>query len=153
MGKSPKKDNRQFNVPTVPGLPPRPPTGGFPPPPPGYFPPFQPPTQPPYPGPFPGEGQLPGGQGQPPQPTSPPPSFVPQQPQGGVGTLAVAPSSLRMCLYRWTYVWLSNGEQYWIWPFSIQQRTVSFYRYIPFFGYTIGGLDTRRINSFVCSTY
>lgn len=84
------------------------------------------------------------------QPTSPPPAFVPQQ-QPGLSTQAVAPGSLRLCLFRWTYVWLSNGDQFWIWPFSIRQQTVIFYRYTPFFGYSIGGLDTRRIDSFLCN--
>lgn len=140
MGKSRKNDERQlsfsFNLPNIPGM--------FPPPPP-------PPPGPPGMGPgpqFPFPGGPPGGQ--PMQPTSPPPPFIPSQ-QQALNAKAVAPGSLRLCLFRWTYVWLSNGEQYWIWPFRIRQQTVMFYRYVPFFGYSIGGLDTRRIDSFICN--
>ncbi|MMZ55878.1 hypothetical protein D1872_177460 [compost metagenome] len=150
MSKS-HKEERQLsfpqNLPSIPGFP----GGGFPP---------QPPTQPPYPGPFPGGGfppqpptQPPGGPGQQPmQPPTPPPTYIPQQSQA-YSTQAVAPGSLRLCLFRWTYVWLSNGDQFWIWPFSVRQQTVTYFRYIPFFGYTIGGLDTRRIDYFVCNVY
>jgi hypothetical protein len=49
----------------------------------------------------------PGGAGGVPQPTSPPPSYTPQQNQG-LSSQAVSPSSLRMCLYRWTYIWLER---------------------------------------------
>ncbi|MCI1694377.1 hypothetical protein [Aneurinibacillus aneurinilyticus] len=124
------KEERQFsfpqNLPGIPGFP----GGGFPP---------QPPTQPP------------GGPGQPPmQPPTLPPTYIPQQSQA-YSTLAIAPGSLRLCLFRWTYVWLSNGDQFWIWPFSVRQQTVTFFRHIPFFGYTLGGLDTRRIAYFICT--
>jgi hypothetical protein len=123
--------DRQF----IPGPFPRPPVPGFP------FPPIYPP---PAPGPMP----TPDGQYQPMQPTTPPPNYIPQQQQAQ--PLQVAPGSLRMCLYRWTYVWLRNGQQYWIWPFRIRQQTVSFYRFVPPFRYVRGGLDTRQINSFFC---
>lgn len=128
-----------------------------------FLPPFQPstPGSPGFPGGqgFPGGGQgFPGGGqgfpggfpggigGQPLQPpTSPPPQFQPQQPT----TFAVDPGAIQGCLFRYTYVWQRNGQQYWFIPLFVGRRSVAGFRW---FGWRWGywGVDTRQIVSFTC---
>lgn len=132
---------------------------GFQPPfPPQYGPPFGPPGQgpqygPPY-GP-PGQGPQygppygPAGQGQQAgPPTAPPPSFVPAQTQQA-SAFAVDPGSIRGCLFRFTYVWLRNRQQFWFYPTFVGRRSVSGYRWNGF-RWLYFGIDLREIQSFTC---
>ncbi|GEL78101.1 hypothetical protein TMU01_23360 [Tenuibacillus multivorans] len=102
------------------------------------FPPGPPPGQP-------GQGQGAG------PPQSPPPQFTPQQGgQGGqFGVYAVDPGSIRGCLFRYTYVWLDNRQQFWFYPTFVGQRSISGYRWTGFF-WVYYGVDLRRIDSFQC---
>jgi hypothetical protein len=95
-----------------------------------------------FPGGFP--GGLPGSGT--PQPTSPPPQFVPEL---SPSLYAVDPGGIRRCLYRNTYVWQNNGEQYWFFPVFVGRESVAGFRW---FGFTWGyfGIDLRRIQSFTC---
>lgn len=109
---------------------------------------------------------LPPGQGQSPQsPQSPgggmnlgsPPNFTPSknnpevqhfQSSGGA-TKAVSPNSIRICLFKFTYIWETNGNNYWAFIFDVDRRTVTGLRW--FRGrWHYFGLDLRRIASFVC---
>lgn len=93
---------------------------------------------------FPGgsPGGAPGGVQ---APTAPPPQFVPQQ----VSTFAVDPGGIRRCLFRNTYIWLNNGEQFWFFPVFVGRNSVAGFRWFGFFwGYF--GIDLRRISSFTC---
>ena len=36
-----------------------------------------------------------------------------------VGTFAVDPGSIRLCLFRFTYLWLRNRQQFWFYPVFI----------------------------------
>jgi hypothetical protein len=112
---------------------------GPPGPPPGV--PGQPP-RPPGP-PAPGPGQQAG------PPTTPPPAFVPAQTQQ-VGTFAVDPGAIRRCLYRFTYVWLTNRQQFWFYPTFIGRRSISGYRWNGWM-WVYFGTDLRRIESFQCT--
>ncbi|MTH53120.1 hypothetical protein GKZ89_06815 [Bacillus mangrovi] len=97
---------------------------------------------PPPPGGFPGGG----GQGQPP---GPPPGFTPPEQQAAV--FAVDPGGIRRCLYRNTYVWLNNGQQFWFYPTFVGRNSVAGFRWFPGFrqwGYF--GIDLRQIRSFTC---
>lgn len=105
------------------------------------------PGTPGFPGP-PGPPGFPGGGG--PQqvqgPTSPPPQFVPQMP---ATAFAVDPGSIRRCLFRNTYMWLNNGDQFWFFPTFIGRDSVAGFRWFGrFWGYF--GIDLRRIQSFTC---
>lgn len=104
------------------------------------FPPFgqQGPSFPPS---FPPGGQQQGA------PTSPPPSFVPQR--QNVGIFAVDPGSIRGCLFRFTYVWLNNGNSFWLYPIYVGRRSISGYRWNGF-RWTYYGTDLERISSFQC---
>ncbi|MCR2803885.1 collagen-like protein [Paenibacillus soyae] len=123
----------------------------FPPfgPPGGGFPPFGPPGPPgppfgPPPGP-PGQ-QVPPGAGLQ-APTSAPPQFVPPRPQASL--FAVDPGGIRRCAFRFTYIWLSNGDQFWYYPVFVGRTSVAGFRWNGFF-WMYAGYDLRRIESFTC---
>ncbi|SHM49514.1 hypothetical protein SAMN05216179_0288 [Gracilibacillus kekensis] len=114
-------------------------------------PPFGPPPGqgqpgPPF-GPPPGQGQQAG------PPLSPPPQYVPQQPaqagSGGPQLFAVDPGSIRGCLYRFTYVWLSRFNAFWFYPTYVGRRSVAGYRWTGF-NWVYFGIDLERIQSFTC---
>lgn len=125
------------------------PGGGFTPP----RPPFGPPGG--FPGSEPGgfPGGFPGGQG---APTTPPPSFTPSMSQaqslaapGGVGTLAVDAGALRPCRFRFVYLWLRNGNSFWAWLTFVGRTSVAGFRWTGR-RWVYFGIDTRRINFFIC---
>jgi hypothetical protein len=112
---------------------------------------FQPPVFPrpggPTPPPPPSEGPQVG------TPTSRPPSFVParprRRPRPGVGTLEVEPRAIRPCAYRFVYLWLRNGQQFWAWLVFVGRRSVSGWRWNGF-NWVYFGTDLRNIDSFIC---
>lgn len=134
-------DERQINIPNLfPGIfgPPQGPPGGGPP---GFGPQFGPPSGPPSGPPTGG----PGGQEGP--PSGPPPSFVPQQQQ--VSLFAVDPGSMRGCLFRYTYVWLNNRQQFWFYPIFLGRRSVAGWRWTGW-RWVYFGIDLRQVQSFTC---
>lgn len=110
----------------------------------------------PPPGPPPGHGQSPWGPPGPPPgtghhdgpPTSPPPAFTPTKSQQ-VGVMAVDPGAIRGCLYRYTYIWLTNRQQFWFYPTFVGRRSISGYRWDGF-RWVYFGTDLRSIESFQC---
>jgi hypothetical protein len=115
----------------------------------GFMPPFgqppfgQPPFgQPPF-GP-PSQGQGPGqGTG---APTTPPPSFVPQQ---QAEAFAIDPGGIRRCLFRFTYVWLRGFNEFWFYPIMVGRNSVSGFRWTGF-NWVFFGISLRQIQSFTC---
>lgn len=109
---------------------------------------FGPPSPPP-PAQGPG-GQPPvGGPSQSPgsgPPTAPPPSFVPQQ---QAQTFAVDPGGIRRCLFRYTYVWLNNRQQFWFYPIFVGRTSVAGWRWNGFSWFYFG-ISLRQIQSFTC---
>jgi len=104
-----------------------------------------------FPGGFP--GGVPGGApgGQPGAPASPPPSFVPPEP--AAVPFAVDPGSIRRCLFRYVYIWQTNGEQYWMYLTHVGQRSIAGFRWFGFGpnGFWLYfGLDLNRIRQFTC---
>lgn len=82
-------------------------------------------------------------------PTAPPPSFVPAQTQQQVSTFAVDPGSIRGCLFRYTYVWQRNREQYWFYPIFVGRTSVAGWRWNGF-RWVYFGVSLRQIESFTC---
>ena len=83
-------------------------------------------------------------------PSSPPPTFVPAQTQQQqVGTFAVDPGSIRGCLFRYTYVWLNNRQQFWYYPTFVGRTSISGWRWTGF-NWVFFGVDLRQIQSFTC---
>ncbi|GGA77733.1 hypothetical protein [Ornithinibacillus halotolerans] len=93
---------------------------------------------------FPGQ---PGGGGQQGAPTSPPPSFTPQQPQFQL--FAVDPGAIRGCLFRFTYIWLENGNSFWFYPTFVGRNSVAGFRWRGF-RWVYFGIDLNRVRSFQC---
>ena len=103
----------------------------------------------------PGMGQ---GQGQAQAPSTPPPSFTPSQASAqalttttsqGATTFAVDPGAIQRCLFRYTYLWLRGGEQFWFYPTFVGRRSISGFRWTGF-TWVYFGTDLRRIRSFQC---
>lgn len=93
-----------------------------------------------------------GGQGGPPSappPSGPPPSEGVLATQGSPSVYAVDPGAISGCAFRYTYIRLNNGEQFWFYPTFIGRNSVAGYRWI-FFRWIYFGIDTRRIASFQC---
>nr|WP_232214213.1 transporter [Bacillus sp. SG-1] len=101
-----------------------------------------------------GQGQ---GQGQMQAPTGPPPSFTPSQSSAqtlttssqGTTTFAVDPGAIQGCLYRYTYIWMRGGQQFWFYPVFVGRRSISGFRWTGF-TWVYFGTDLRRIRSFQC---
>src|SRR5689334_8811506 len=100
----------------------------------GGLPPFGPPGPPPSPfGPQPG----PPGPSMPPgpsgfqAPTAPPPQFVPPRPQ--FTAFAVDPGGIRRCMFRNTYIWLRNGNQFWYFPIFVGRTSIAGFQWNGFF--------------------
>jgi hypothetical protein len=98
---------------------------------------------------FPGQGPIGGPPGQGPQsgpPSSPPPSFVPT---AQVGAFAVDPGSIRRCMFRYTYVWLRNRQQFWFYPIFVGRQSIAGWRWNGFM-WLYFGVSLRQIESFTC---
>jgi hypothetical protein len=80
-------------------------------------------------------------------PSSPPPSYTPQE---SPSLYAVDPGAIRGCLYRYTYVWLNNGSSFWFYPTYVGRDSIAGYRWRGF-RWVYYGTDLRRIRSFRCS--
>jgi hypothetical protein len=107
-----------------------------------------------FPSTQPGMGQ---GQGQMQAPTGPPPSFTPSQAQAqpltttsqGAATFAVDPGAIQRCLFRYTYIWMRGGQQFWFFPTFVGRRSIAGFRWTGF-TWVYFGTDLRRIRSFQC---
>lgn len=121
-----------------------------PPPPPGSRPPFPPPppsgSRPPFPPPPPPGSRPPSS----PPPMTPPRSAPPNQiPSRQIAPLRVDASSIRHCIGSFTYVWMQNGDEFWMFPVQVSQNTVSGFRFTRF-GWSFTGVSLNRIDAFTC---
>ncbi|TRM11253.1 hypothetical protein FH966_05750 [Lentibacillus cibarius] len=95
----------------------------------------------------------PGGQQQVSAPSSPPPSFTPQQPKmqqgpGGISAYAVDPGAIRGCLFQFTYIWL-RWDAFWFFPIFIGPRSIAGFRWRRN-RWVYYGIDLDNIQSFQC---
>ncbi|MBB6450954.1 hypothetical protein HNR44_002944 [Geomicrobium halophilum] len=95
-----------------------------------------------------------GGPGSSPQtspPTASPPGFIPPRPPETqqIGTFAVDPGAIRGCLFRFTYVWLTNQQQFWFYPIFVGRTSVAGFRWTGF-SWVYFGIDTGLIDAFQC---
>jgi hypothetical protein len=95
-------------------------------------------------------GQVPGGGVGMGPPLGRPPQFIPSQAaaQQTAGVLAVDPGAIRPCRFRFVYLWLDTGQQFWAWLVFVGRRSVSGWRWTGF-NWVFFGLDLDRISSFV----
>lgn len=112
-----------------------------------YGPPFgQPgPGMPPLPPPPPG-GMQGGG------PPGPPPAFVPPKStvqQQGPQLYAIDPGAIRPCRFRYVYLWLTNGQQFWAWLVYVGKNSAAGWRWTGY-NWMYFGVDLDNIDAFVC---
>ena len=76
-----------------------------------------------------------------------PPAFVPQITPA---LRLVEPGAIANCLYSFTYLWLTNRNQFWFFPTFVGRRSIAGYRWIHG-SWVFMGFDLRLIDSFFCS--
>lgn len=81
-------------------------------------------------------------------PKSSPPRIIPFKEQAP-GLRAVDPMAIRGCLYKYTYIWLANRQQFWFYPTYVGRDSVAGYRWNGY-KWTYSGLDLKLIESFAC---
>lgn len=113
---------------------------------PGHYPDYKPEHKPGY-HPHPGKPQHPHGE----RPMGPPPHTIPKKTMGA-GVYAVDPGAIRPCMYEYIYVWLKNGQGFWMYPTYIGPRSISGYRWADY-GWVYAGFDLDYIESFYCMPY
>jgi len=95
-------------------------------------------------GPILSPGNPPGAGG----PPGPPPSFTPfYDPM--LNPRAVGPGAIRGCLFRFTFIWMDNGQSFWAWLVFVGPRSVSGWRWTGR-RWVFFGADLRRIAFFTC---
>ena len=86
-------------------------------------------------------------------PMGPPPSKKPSKPEQkitkGAEAKMVSPNSIQPCKFRYTYVWLTNGREFWVWPTYIDRYTLAGFRWVGR-GWAYFGIDLKKIDEFVC---
>ena len=99
-------------------------------------------------------------------PTTPPPTFIPNEAQatqiggpmqqsfgaggpGGPQAFAVDPGAIFPCVFRFTYIWPNRGNGFWAFPVFVGRNSIAGWR---FNGrrWVYFGMDLRRIRSFYC---
>jgi len=80
-------------------------------------------------------------------PTEPPPLWTPQK--TSASTFAINPGAIRRCLFRYTYIWLTNGQQFWYFPVFVGRTSIAGFRWNGFF-WMYAGYDLRLIDAFTC---
>jgi hypothetical protein len=106
--------------------------------------PFRPPFAPPFGPPFEPPFGFPPGQQRP--PIGPPPRFIPQR-QPSI--FAVDPGAIRPCQFRFVYIWLRDGREFWAFLIFVGRRSVAGFRWTGF-NWVYFGTDLRNIDSFIC---
>src|SRR5699024_9600843 len=96
---------------------------------------------------------FPGGQQQVSAPSSPPPSFTPQQlqtqqAQGDFGVFAVDPGAIQRCLFQFTYIWL-RWDSFWFFPIFVGRQSIAGFRWQRN-RWVYYGVDLDNVQSFQC---
>jgi hypothetical protein len=81
------------------------------------------------------------------KPGSPPPSYIPAR--TSKTARAVDYGSIRVCLFRCTYLWLRNGVAFWFYPVYAGRHSISGFRWTNY-GWAYSGIDSSWINYFEC---
>ncbi|MBI6874558.1 hypothetical protein [Clostridium aciditolerans] len=83
-------------------------------------------------------------------PTTPPPSFTPQlSAVPETSLMAVDPGAIAPCVYRFSYIWLKNGQSFWAYLVYVGRTSASGWRYIGG-RWVYFGVDLKEIKNFIC---
>ncbi len=113
------------------------------------FPIFPVPSVPPGAPSVPGPGLMPGISPGASSPPGPPPSYTPVR-EPMFGPRAVDPGAIRNCLFRFTFIWLDNGQSFWTWLVFVGPRSAAGWRWTGR-RWVFFGIDLRRIVFFTCT--
>lgn len=81
-------------------------------------------------------------------PSGPPPGYTPSLPTGP-GVYRVDPGALAPCLFKFTYLWLTNGDSFWAYLIFVGRTSAAGWRYQRN-RWVYFGVDLDRIRSFTC---
>lgn len=89
-----------------------------------------------------------GSDGRPGQSSPPgrPPSFTPER---SPALLQVDPGAIRRCIYKFTYLWLKDGQEFWTYLTFVGPTSVAGYRWLRF-RWVYFGTDLKNIETFIC---
>jgi hypothetical protein len=59
-------------------------------------------------------------------------------------------SSIRNCIYHFTYIWLKSGEEFWMFPTGISRSTITGFRWHRNYGWGYFGTELAQVASFMC---
>lgn len=93
---------------------------------------------------MPGYPGMPGG-GHNTPPMGPPPQFVPTSSNWQQGS-----RNMRSCLYRHTYIWLNNRNDFWYFPTFVSRNMILGFRWRHRMGWVFQPLNPSSIHSFQC---
>ncbi len=79
-------------------------------------------------------------------PSGPPPRYIPAEPRG---LYRVDPGAIRRCLFRFTYIWLRNGQSFWAYLTFVGGNSVAGWRFIRG-RWVYFGVSLWEIRSFQC---
>ena len=83
-------------------------------------------------------------------PKTPPPNFTPQLSDVPEASLmAVDSGAIAPCVYRFSYIWLKNGQSFWAYLVYVGKTSASGWRYRRG-RWEYFGVDLKEIKSFTC---
>lgn len=83
-------------------------------------------------------------------PKTPPPNFTPQLSDVPEASLmAVDSGAIAPCTFRFSYIWLKNGQSFWAYLVYVGKTSVSGWRYRGG-NWVYFGIDLKEIKSFTC---
>lgn len=101
---------------------------------------------------FPGMPFFPNNNNAQKPPKSGPPNFTPNKSKvksQKIDTKAIDKGSIRPCIYRYTYIWQTNGNSYWTYLTYVGRKSIGGWRWMRF-RWVYFGLDLNKIDSFYC---
>ena len=78
-----------------------------------------------------------------------PPSFTPTKGYNSGNLKAVDSGAIRFCKYRFTYLWLNDGQEFWAWLTYVGHNSISGFRWKRG-RWVYFGTDLYNVNSFTC---
>jgi len=81
------------------------------------------------------------------RPPGTPPGRIPEEHHGAARDMS--PQAIRPCLNSFTYIRLTNGPQFWMYPTFVGRNSIAGYKWGRF-GWSFTGFDLRGVRSFSC---
>ncbi|GHV41104.1 hypothetical protein FACS189490_07370 [Clostridia bacterium] len=83
------------------------------------------------------------------QPGRIPPSYTPRPSDARP---FVDASRIGVCVNRYAYIWLKNGQSFWLFVVKTGRNSVAGYKW-NYYGWTYATINTQNIKSFFCTNY